>query len=85
VTANDSPNGEHANIGLDGPIYHNAEDTGGGDICAGRKMIPRREIGPDGADHILKETASLRHGNGGPHEGDGASKKNHGYATPHST
>jgi hypothetical protein len=67
---------------LDGPIYHNAEDIRGGDVYATRKMIPRREIGPDGADHILKETASLNNGNGSPHEGDGASKKNHG-TQPH--
>jgi hypothetical protein len=85
MTTNNSPNGKHANIGLDGPIYHNAEDTRGGDICANRKVIPRREFGPDGAEHIFKETASLNNGNGSPHEGDGASKENHGYTTPHST
>jgi hypothetical protein len=45
-------------------------------------VISRRE---SGNDYIFKETASLDNGNGSPHEGDGASKENHEYATPHST
>jgi hypothetical protein len=75
---------EHADICLNSPIEHDSEDASRCNIRLEREVIPYLEFGPDGRDHILKESSGLNDRDSGPHESDCAPEENHGYASPHS-
>jgi hypothetical protein len=50
---------KHADICLNSPIEHDSQDASRCNIRLEREMIPYLKFGPDGRDHILKESSGL--------------------------